>query len=70
MNTELIREQMKFHVVIENKNASGLLKLINSMVAGQVFTMRFLLVPHNLGQKILFLLPLHRFKQQLLHRHT
>ena len=35
---------MKFQVVIENKNASGLHRWINGVVAGQVFTMTFLQV--------------------------
>ena len=68
MNTEPIRKQMKFQVVIENKNASGLHRWINDMVAGQVFTMTFLEVLQNLGHKMLFLLPLYRLKQQLLYR--
>ena len=58
MNTKLIREQVKFQVVIENNNASGLHRWINDMVVGQVFTMTFLQVLQNLGQKMLFLLPL------------
>ena len=47
MNTELIREQMKVQVTIENKNVSGLHKWINDMVAGLVFTMTFLQVLQN-----------------------
>ena len=68
MNVKLIREQMKFEVVIENKNASDLLRWINNMVTRWVFTMKFMLVSHNIGQKILFILFLHPLKQQLLHR--
>ena len=55
---------MKFHVVIENKNTNDLLRWINGMVVGRVFTMTFLLVSQNFGQKMLFLLLLHRLRQQ------
>ena len=48
MNIELIREEMKFQVVIENKNASDLHKWINGLVVGRVFTMTFLQVLQNL----------------------
>ena len=57
---------MKFQVKIENKNVSGLQRWIKLMVAGRVFTITFMLVPHDLGQKILFFLPLHCHRQQLL----
>ena len=57
MNTELIREHMKFHVVIENKNTNGKLRWINDMVAGRMFTMRFMLVSQNLGLNISFPYP-------------
>ena len=38
MNTQLIREKWKFQILMKNKNASGILRCINDMVIGRVFT--------------------------------
>ena len=59
---------MTFQVVIKNKNASDILRWINGVVAAQVFTTRFMLMQHNLGQRMIIFLILLRLKQQLLHR--
>ena len=61
---------IKLHIwmVITIKGFNRLWLSCKKINGRRVFTMRFLLVPQNIGQKILFLLTLHRLKQKLIHR--